>query len=287
VSPEAASAAGFGPAKRNVFLMIRFRDSPDHDAITETIRRTLDDYGLTLLRADWNVHHAQLFENVRLNMDASEYGVAVFEQIGGEPISPNVALELGYMLAKEKRCLLLRDTRAPMLPADLAGHLCREFDGEHVEETVSDAVRAWLSEIGLAKRPDERLLVYVSHGGTCRDPMAKAITEKLLAERAAGRGVRVEARGLSVNEAEASIGAREAIRRVYGDDLLQSHVPRQLTPRIEQEADLILVMSERMLNPKSPAAVKTAAFKAFFGMHGDIEDPWRADGNADAEAIAR
>jgi protein-tyrosine-phosphatase len=272
--------------KRNVFLMIRFRDSPEHKAITTAIDSKLADYGLVLVRADWEVDHPELFANVRLRMDDAQYGIAVFEQIAGEPVSPNVGLELGYMLAKDKRCLLLRERGMPALPADLAGHLCREFDVVQVERTVGSAVHEWLQDLGLAKRPNERMLVYISHGGTCRDPMAKAITQKLLDEREPDLDVHVEAMAMGPpSKGEASFGAREAIRRTYGEDLLADHVPRQITARIEQEADLILVMSERLLNPKSAAAEKTDVFKPFFGREGDVEDPW-PDGRDEA-AVAR
>jgi protein-tyrosine-phosphatase len=105
--------------------------------------------------------------------------------------------------------------------------------------------------------------------------MAKAITEKLLEERGSDLRVHVEAMAAGPpSKGEASFAAREAIRRAYGEDLLADHVPRQITPRVEQEADLILVMSERLLNPKSLAAEKTRVFKPFFGLEGYVEDPW-------------
>jgi nucleoside 2-deoxyribosyltransferase len=167
---------------RNVFLMTRFRQTAQHEAITAVISSVLDDFGVSLIRADWR-EHAELWSNVRLCMDHADYGIAVFETLVDPALSPNVSLELGYMLAKEKRCLLLREKGIPILSADLAGHLCREFDAERLEETIRVAVEAWLRELGIAKRAGERLLVFVSHGGTCRDPMAKAVTMKLLQKR--------------------------------------------------------------------------------------------------------
>src|SRR5690348_7014691 len=107
-----------------VFLMIRFRDSDSHAAITKAIEESLADYDLDLIRADWRQFHGELWSNVRHCIDRSDYGVAVFEGIGGEPISLNVALELGYMLAQGKNCLLLREKSIQLLPVDLAGHLC-------------------------------------------------------------------------------------------------------------------------------------------------------------------
>jgi hypothetical protein len=43
-------------------------------------------------------------------MDACHFGVAVFEQVVETDYNPNVSLELGYMLAQDKRLLLLEDS---------------------------------------------------------------------------------------------------------------------------------------------------------------------------------
>lgn len=176
--------------ERNVFLMIRFRSGDAHESLTRTISVTLAKYGLNLVRADIRDYRETLWENVTFCMDACDYGIAVFETIEGEPVSPNVSLELGYMLAKERPCLLLKDKRVSLLPVDLAGHLCQEFDAAAIPETVPPFILRWLRDLGIRKRTDERLVVFVSTGGTCRDPMAKAITEVLLRGHRTGGGRR-------------------------------------------------------------------------------------------------
>lgn len=250
---ETPASANPATANRNVFVMTRFRESAEHLAISSAIVSTLEDYGLVAARADRDIKDDELWSNVHQCMDSAHYGVAVFDTIGGEALSPNVSLELGYMLAQRKRCLLLRETGVPLLPADLAGHLCRPFDARHAAESVPNAVRAWLGELDLAKRPDERLLIFMSSGGTCRDPMAKAITDVLLSQRDLRFRIQVQAAGMrNPSKAEVSLAAREAIRRLYGRDLLAGHVPRRITERMEQEADLIFVMSDRLRDPSQP-----------------------------------
>ncbi|HLL75290.1 MAG TPA: hypothetical protein VK421_08475 [Pyrinomonadaceae bacterium] len=271
---ESGSHVALSPNPRsNVFLMVRFRDSEHHEKISRVIGEVLGEYSLRLIRADFKHYHDELWGNVQHCMDHCEYGIAVFEQINEQATSPNVSLELGYMLAKGKRCLLLKEKGVPQLQADLVGHLCRVFDADRIEETVGAEVRNWLRDLGIAKKSGERLLVYVSSGGTCRDPMAKAITLKLLEQHPPGYRLRVEAVALhEPSKATASESARRAIREMYGEDLLADHRAAKLTPTLMEEADLILVMHRDML--KTLPSAKARVLKPFFGLEGNVADPW-------------
>jgi nucleoside 2-deoxyribosyltransferase len=139
--------------------MMRFRDTPQHTALITSIRETLAKYGLNLVRADWQHFKDELWANVCHCMETSTYGIAIFEQIDGLATSPNVSLELGYMLTKGRHCLLLKEQKVQMLQADLAGHLCRPFDVDRIEESVEPEVHAWFKDLGITKRTDERLLI--------------------------------------------------------------------------------------------------------------------------------
>jgi len=208
-------------------------------------------------------------------MDTSAYGIAIFEHISEDTLSPNVSLELGYMLAKDKQCLILKEKAVPQLQADLVGHICREFEVGRIRETLSVEVTNWLRSLGVAKKPDQKLVVYVSHGGTCRDPMAKAITLKVLESNPPGYSLRVEAAALfRPSAATASSEARQAIREMYGEDLLANHVANQLTRAKIEEADLILVMDDSMLQKDTLPARKTYLLKGFFGQEGNVDDPY-------------
>jgi protein-tyrosine-phosphatase len=214
------------------------------------------------------------------------YGVAIFEQIGGDVTSPNVSLELGYMLAKDRPCLLLKDGRVSFLQADLAGHLCQTFDTSAIDQTVPPLVHEWLRDLGISKRAGEKLVVFVSTGGTCRDPMAKAITEALLTEAAPDLKVRVEAAAITwPKEDRVSLAARAAIQDMFGEDLLAKHQPQRLSPNLIADADIILVMTQSMLDSKIVPPNKTYLLSRFFGSAGDIKDPY-PDG-VDEETRAR
>lgn len=261
------------------FLMISYANTEQLNAISKVIESTLDEYSLALVRADMQLREKILWENVQQYMHSSQYGVAVFEKLAGEAAYLNVSLELGYMMAQDKPCLLLKEKGVKSLPTDLRGHLYRTFDGtseETIERSLPPEVIGWLRDLGIAKRKGARLLVFLSAGGTCRDPMAKVIMEKLLHDRPPGFPIQVAALALTdPTRQEASAAAREVIKEAYNADLLAEHRPRRITPKIIEEANLILVMDDSLLSPKTLPAEKTSVLKPFLGEQGNVKDPWR------------
>lgn len=272
----------FPNPRSNIFLMMRFRKTKQHKEINDAILSVLAKYSLNLIRADSKQYQDELWANVESCIDASLYGIAVFEQIDERDINPNVSLELGYMLGQRKKCLLLKEKRVPALQTDLVGHLYHEFDSYNIEETVKTEIQDWLRSLGIAKRSDERMIAYVSLGGTCRCAMAKAITQKLIQGFQLNYKLRVEsvAHGMP-SLPGASNGARQAMQRLFGEDLLADHRTIGLTDAILEDADLILAMDHTLLKglmgPKT--CNKTYVFKSFFGLEGDILDPWPDSGD--------
>jgi protein-tyrosine-phosphatase len=133
-------------------------------------------------------------------------------------------------------------------------------------------------------RPAPKILVFLSSGGTCRDPMAKAITIKLFESRKPGYRVVIRGAGLGpIRRNEAAYAARSVIREMYdGQDLLARHKPELLTKKLADEADLILAMDESLLKARKtspdgwPYAYegKLYLLKEFFGLEGNVSDPW-------------
>jgi hypothetical protein len=58
-------------------------------------------------------------------------------------------MELGYMLAQDKRLLLLKERSLPRLPSDLVGHLYKEFDGGNIAPTIAKASLDGCATLGL------------------------------------------------------------------------------------------------------------------------------------------
>jgi protein-tyrosine-phosphatase len=273
--------ADYPKAAFNAFLMMRFEDTLVNRDVVAEVRASLSRYAISVLRADQQSYADSLWENVRLYMDACDLGIAVFDQTASRDFNPNVSLELGYMMASgKKRLLLLKDRHLPRLPSDLVGHLCKEFDPTDVAPTVRLATLSWLRDVGIAKSTAQKLVLFVSHGGTCRCAMSKIIARRAFAGRSLPFSLRFESMAAKYgNAVHASSGARQAIQDAFGDDLLQSHRVMKRNEGIIEDADLILVMEESLM-PGLPAG-KTRLITEFFGDHGTVQNPW-PDGDAGA-----
>ena len=66
--------------------------------------------------------------------------------------------------------------------------------------------------------------------------------------------------------------AKDAIKRLYGEDLLASHRSKKLTKHLVQQAELVLVMSATM--KEGLPAEKTYTLMEYAGEKGDIADPF-------------
>jgi hypothetical protein len=137
---------------RNVFVMMRYADTPQFHSIETSIRDSLARYGLIARLAKDRALSDDLWENIRLYMTWARYGIGVFEEIDRREFNPNISLELGYMYALGRRCLLLKDKRMPRLPTDMCGKIYRDFDTSASDVTVSGEVAAWCeTDLGLTR----------------------------------------------------------------------------------------------------------------------------------------
>jgi len=139
-------------AARNVFIMMRYSDTPQFRVLEHTLRIALAEYGLIARLAKDACLSDDLWENIRTYMEGSTFGIAVFEEIDQRDFNPNVSLELGFMYARRRRCLLLKDKRMPRLPTDTCGKIYRDFDTYDIEVSVRDQVITWCErDLGLKK----------------------------------------------------------------------------------------------------------------------------------------
>lgn len=118
-----------------------------------------------------------------------------------------------------------------------------------------------------------RRILLVCGGNTCRSPMAKVILEQML--KAEGQLNKFEIDSVAYDGPTyqgASNNAREAIKRLFGADILATHKTKKLTPHLVKWADLILVMGARM--KKGLPLSKTWTLKEFAGGSGDVADPF-------------
>jgi protein-tyrosine-phosphatase len=133
-------------------------------------------------------------------------------------------------------------------------------------------------------------LVFVSYGGTCRDPMAKVIMESLV--RGRQPAIRILATALMGPPAEsASKAARHVVREETGADLLRDHRPLVLDKHLVREADLVLTMSEDQaeeIRKNVPdRSGRIFSLMSFVGRDGEVDNPWISHDAMDADTIKR
>lgn len=129
---------------RNVFVMMRFLESAQLDEAHAAIKSTLARRGFHAMRADDRDYTGELWSNIEVYLTGCRYGIAIFEDIETRDFNPNVSLELGYMLGRRKRCLILKEQHLPDLPADVVHRLYKPFDMFNVEASVSREVARWI-----------------------------------------------------------------------------------------------------------------------------------------------
>jgi len=132
-------------ALKTAFIMMSFADTSAHREIASAIKQTLASVGVTGVRADGKDYHPDLYPNILTYMQGCGFGIAVFDQLAATPINPNVAFEVGYMLALNKRVCLLKDKTLPNLQADLIGKLYIAFDPQEIGTTIHTALSRWLT----------------------------------------------------------------------------------------------------------------------------------------------
>jgi len=132
------------PYERNVFVMMRYREEKYFRAIEKTVRTALEAHELTAHFAKDCDRATTLWDNVRVYMDGCRFGVGVFEEIDEHDFNPNISLELGYLMAQGKRCLLLKERRMPRLPTDICGFLYKDFDIFAIQESITKQINSWV-----------------------------------------------------------------------------------------------------------------------------------------------
>lgn len=133
---------------RNVFVIMRYAPGAPFTEIENSIKETLQKFGLkAVLARDVRFHHT-LWNNVRFCMDHSRYAIIVFEKVLEPAYNPNIAVELGYMMGLKRPRLILKDQSTQVLPSDIISELYTEFNSYKVKETITVAIEQWLERLG-------------------------------------------------------------------------------------------------------------------------------------------
>ena len=132
------------PFEKNVFLMMRFRDT--NMDLSDFIIEILKEAGLKGVRADqpeWNLTN-NVYNPIAV-LYCCKYGIALFDEAEpNQAYNPNVIYELGMMHSLGRDCLILRNDSLPTVPFDLIKDLYMPYKSDLVVRTN---VRKWLTRI--------------------------------------------------------------------------------------------------------------------------------------------
>lgn len=145
---------------KTAFIMMQFSSTSMHGEILTIIRKVLEEYGITALRADDKEYHEDMYSNIVTYMYGCAFGIAVFEQFETVEFNPNVSLEIGYMQGLRKPVCLLKDSTLKSLHSDLVSKLYKEFDSKRLNKSVPSVLSKWLEDWGLVRKPEEPPVPY-------------------------------------------------------------------------------------------------------------------------------
>ena len=77
-------------------------------------------------------------------------GIAVFERIELDDFTPDVSLEVGYMMTMKRPACLIKDKTLLALPSELVGRLYKPIEPQDPDKSMPPVLRQWLKDKGLA-----------------------------------------------------------------------------------------------------------------------------------------
>jgi hypothetical protein len=128
--------------EKNIFLMMKFRDN--NMRLYSFIKDILENNGYNCLRAD-DISVNEKPSNPFAVLYCCKYGIALFDEAEhNNAYSPNVAFELGMMYTQDKDFLILRNSKLPVPPFDIATHLYKDYSNN---DDIKKLIEKWLDDI--------------------------------------------------------------------------------------------------------------------------------------------
>ena len=127
-----------------VFVIMPFREKLK--IVYDIIQSVFAKNGYIAIRANEKLFTDDLWNNVKVYLDCCKVAVAIFDKNDQDSYNPNVALEVGYMLAKGNKVCLLKDCKLPKLPSDLISRMYMEYDSDKIETTLPQQLELWIRD---------------------------------------------------------------------------------------------------------------------------------------------
>lgn len=146
------------PFKKNIFLMMKFRDD-NREGYTNTeiyklIRDIIEGAGYNCVRADqeeWTHLADESSYNPLAVSYCCKYGIALIDEPEKEAAyNSNVIYELGMMATQNKKCILLRDEKVESIPFDLITTIHRTYSTRSYEKDIRNHLKSWLKDISMS-----------------------------------------------------------------------------------------------------------------------------------------
>lgn len=131
---------------KTAFIMMKIEESDENKEILKTICGELEKHNIRCLRADLKEYHSQLYYNVLTYVYGCDFGIAIFQQHETIEFNPNVALEVGCMIALQKEVCILKEKGLASLPTDIIGSHYRSFDRFDIKNSISKNITQWISD---------------------------------------------------------------------------------------------------------------------------------------------
>lgn len=138
------------PYDSSVFIMTAYPagNNPEKDTelqqVIDALCDSLRESGLCPRLGKNGIHHDWIWGNTVVGMLGSRYGIAILEDRYRDELNPNVAMELGWMLALKRDVLVLKEKAFKHNRADWLGRIVAEFRWDKVQEDIPTAIRDWL-----------------------------------------------------------------------------------------------------------------------------------------------
>ena len=134
--------------RASAFIMMRFDDGEQEKGILKTVQQTLKSSGIKGMRADDKHYHDDVYWNIMTYIYGCGFGIAIYDRIKSNIFNPNVALEVGYMLALDKPVCLLVDQTLNNLQTDIIGKIYKPFDTYNPSKSIPPVLHKWLEDKG-------------------------------------------------------------------------------------------------------------------------------------------
>ena len=131
---------------KTAFIMMKIEESDENKEILKTLCEILNKHNIRCLRADLKEYHNQLYYNVLTYIYGCDFGIAIFQQNEKIEFNPNVALEVGCMIALQKEVCILKEKGLASLPTDIIGSHYRSFDRLDIKNSISKNITQWISD---------------------------------------------------------------------------------------------------------------------------------------------